>query len=101
MENRPLIPAQQHGNKRILIALEILGLFVLATLVGGWAYLRFSGHNMTGLDGTWRDTNNPRHIYEFQSSGRRGHMDLPQILVEQDWVVRDMAAGRTANQHSD
>jgi hypothetical protein len=57
------------GNKRVLIALGILGLLVVAALAGGWAYLSFSGHDRAGLEGTWRFKNNPRHSYEFQANG--------------------------------
>jgi hypothetical protein len=56
-------------NKRVLIGLGILGLIVSVALVGGWAYLRFSGHDRAGLEGTWRDKGNPRHFYEFQPNG--------------------------------
>jgi hypothetical protein len=59
------------GNKRVLVlvVLGIVSLCVVAALAGGWAYVRFAGHNTAGLEGTWRDPNNPRHIYEFQPNG--------------------------------
>jgi hypothetical protein len=64
--------ALPRGNKRVLIAFAIGGLLLLVVvaLLGGWAYLTFSGHNMAGLDGTWRDLKNPGHAYEFHRSGR-------------------------------
>jgi hypothetical protein len=56
-------------RRRVLLAAGILGLLVVALLLGGWAYLTFSGHDTSGLEGTWRDANNPRHSYEFQRNG--------------------------------
>ena len=70
MENQPPASAQPRGNKRVLVVLGILGMFVIMALVGGWAYWKFSGHNMAGLEGTWRDANNPSHHYEFKSNGQ-------------------------------
>jgi hypothetical protein len=57
------------GNKRVLIAFGILGLTAVAALVGGWAYLRYSGQNTAGLEGTWRAPNDPKHSYEFRPNG--------------------------------
>ena len=69
MDNQALTSGLRR-SKRVLIAVGILGLIVVAALAaGGLAFLRFSGHNLDGLEGTWRDTNNPQHIYEFQPNG--------------------------------
>jgi hypothetical protein len=56
-------------NKRGLVVFGILGLIIVASLIGGWAYLTFSRQNMVGLRGTWRDVNNPKHYYEFRPNG--------------------------------
>jgi hypothetical protein len=38
--------------------------------VGQVAHLRnLSGHDRAGLEGTWRDTNNPQNLYEFRPNG--------------------------------
>jgi hypothetical protein len=58
-------------------------LIVIVVLVGGWAYLRFSGHNTAGLEGTWRDPSDPRHFYEFQPDG-----DLATWFGSKDWWNR-------------
>jgi hypothetical protein len=68
MANQPPTLAARRG-KRILIAIGILSLMVVAGLAGGWAYLRFSGHDTAGLEGTWRDPSNPKHSYEFRPNG--------------------------------
>jgi hypothetical protein len=49
--------------------LGIIGFFAVAALVGGLAYLTFSGHSTAGLEGTWRDPANAQHCYEFLPSG--------------------------------
>jgi hypothetical protein len=69
MVSQPLTSAQARGSKHVLVVLGIIGLGIIAALVGAWIYLRFSGHHMAGLEGTWRDTNNPKHIYEFRPNG--------------------------------
>jgi len=69
MASQPPAAAGQRGTKRVLVVAGIVGLLVVAALVGGWTYLRVSGHRMAGLAGTWRDTNNPKHLYEFQPNG--------------------------------
>jgi hypothetical protein len=70
MENQPPVLAQSSRNKRvILIALGIVSLVVAFALVGGWLFLRFSRHNMAGLEGTWSDPKNAGHHYEFQPNG--------------------------------
>jgi hypothetical protein len=63
----PAIAARR--NKRVLIALGILGLLVVVALAGGWVYLWIAGHDRAGLEGTWRDQVNPTHSYEFQANG--------------------------------
>jgi hypothetical protein len=60
---------EPRGNKRVPVVLGIIGFFFVVALLGAWTYLRFSGHNVAGLEGTWRDTNNPRHTYEFRPNG--------------------------------
>jgi hypothetical protein len=69
-----------HTNKRLVVALVSVGGLVISGLVGGWVYLRFSGHDMAGLDGTWRDNNNPKHSYEFQANG-----DLTTWYGSKEW----------------
>jgi hypothetical protein len=56
-------------RRRILIAVGILGLIVIAVLLGVGVYLFFSGHDTTGLEGTWHFANDPRHSYEFLPNG--------------------------------
>ena len=68
MRDQPLTTAPRRA-KRLLIAFGILGLLVGAALVGGGAYLLFSGHDRAGLEGTWRDTNDPKQYYEFRPNG--------------------------------
>jgi len=68
MADQPPTPATRR-NKRVLLALGILGVIAVAALVGGWAYLRFSGHNTAGLEGTWHMEGNPRDVYEFRPNG--------------------------------
>jgi hypothetical protein len=74
---------RQRGTKRVLVAVGIVGSLVVAVLLGGWTYLRFSGHNMAGLEGTWRDTNNPGHHYEFRPNG-----DLETWIGSKSWWNR-------------
>jgi hypothetical protein len=62
----PTTPTRR--NRRVLVAFGILGVLAVA-LVGGWVYIRFSGHNTAGLEGTWRDTSDTKHSYEFQPNG--------------------------------
>jgi hypothetical protein len=83
MESPSSTSARARGNKRVLVVLGIVSLCVVAALAGGWTYLRFSRHNMAGLEGTWRDTNNPKHVYEFQPNG-----DLDAWLVPKSWWNR-------------
>jgi hypothetical protein len=83
MASPPSPPVGPRGNYRALVVLGIVGSFALAALVVGWAYLRFSGHNVTGLEGTWRDPNNPRHLYEFQPNG-----DLAAWVGSKSWLNR-------------
>jgi hypothetical protein len=84
MQSKPLASVKSRGNKRVLVVLSIVGLFVfVVALAGGLAYLRFSGHNVAGLQGTWRDTNNPKHIYEFQPNG-----DLDAWVGSKSWMNR-------------
>lgn len=65
----PLRNTATHRTKQVLIAFGVLGLIVFVALVGGGAYLIFSGHNTAGLEGTWRDPTNPKHSYEFRPNG--------------------------------
>jgi hypothetical protein len=83
MENQLAASSQARGIKRVLIAFGIVGLFVVAALVGGGAYLMFSGRNMAGLEGTWRDMNNPGHHYEFRPNG-----DLDTWSGQKSWWNR-------------
>jgi hypothetical protein len=56
------------GSKRALVVLGIVGALAVA-LAGGWIYLWFAAHNRAVLEGTWRDTANPTHTYEFEPTG--------------------------------
>ena len=69
-------------TRRGLIAGMILGLVAVAVL-GGWAYLRSSRQDTAGLEGTWRDPNNPRHRYEFERDG-----ELACWFGPKDWWNR-------------
>ena len=69
MENQPSFVAQPRGNKRVLLVFGIVSVVVGVALVGGGALLFFSGNNMTGLEGTWRDPNSAGHHYEFNPNG--------------------------------
>src|SRR5713101_9282148 len=68
MENQPPASGEARGYRRVLVVFGILGLLVVAALIVGWVYL-FSGQDMTGLEGRWRDPANPRHTHQFRSSG--------------------------------
>jgi hypothetical protein len=83
MASQPPAAVGQRGTKRVLVAVGIVGGLVVAALLGGWTYLKFSGHNMAGLKGTWRDTNNPRHLYEFRPNG-----DLETWTGSKSWWNR-------------
>lgn len=101
MVDQPLTTPTRR-NKRVLIAFGILGLIVVVALVGRWAYLMFSGHDTAGLEGTWRDKS---HSYEFQPNGdlatrQPGNLERFQVVVEQDRMVCDLAAGRKSSHHS-
>jgi hypothetical protein len=74
----------------VLLLIAILG---VAGLVGGRLYFRFSGHNMAGLQGTWRDVHDSKHVYEFQSNG-----DLDCWYGSKSWFNR---LGWTATWHRD
>jgi hypothetical protein len=67
MASQPPAAVGTRGNKRVLV---VVGIVAIAALVGGWVYLRVSGHNTAGLEGTWREVGeNSRHCYEFQRNG--------------------------------
>ena len=83
MDNQPPASAEPRGNRRVLVVLGIFGFFAVAALVSGMVYLTFSGHNTAGLEGTWRDTNNPRHLYEFRPNG-----DLETWTGSKSWWNR-------------
>jgi hypothetical protein len=70
MGHQPLTSAKPRGTKYVLVVAGIVGLVVIVALVSGGVYLIFSGHNTTGLEGTWRDPANPRHTHQFSASGR-------------------------------
>ena len=69
MEIHSPAPVAPRGSKRVLVVLGIIGLVAVAALVGGLAYLTFSGHDTAGLEGTWRDPANAHHCHEFLPSG--------------------------------
>ncbi len=68
MASQPSTSARASGNRRALIVCGVIGLGVIAA-VGAWVYLWTSGHDMTGLEGTWRDKTNATHTYEFRPGG--------------------------------
>src|SRR5262245_4594158 len=68
MVDQPPITATRR-NKRVVSAMGILGLIVVAALVGCWAYLKSSRQDTTGLDGTWRFQNNLKHSFEILREG--------------------------------
>ena len=69
MGSQPQAAVAPPGSSPRRVVLGIVGSFIIAAMVGGWAYFRFSGHDLTGLEGTWRDLNNPKHLYEFRPNG--------------------------------
>ena len=66
-EQPPSAPTRR--NKLVLIAFGLLVLVIAAAFVGGWAYLKFSGQNTAGLEGTWRMVGDAKHVYEFRPNG--------------------------------
>jgi len=67
MTHSPIARRPRRGNKTLWIVVGIVAL-ILVGLVGTWAYLRFTGHDMTGLEGVWHgdgDTDK-RQGYDFQ-----------------------------------
>lgn len=62
--------ARRRGNRILWIVSGIVALALLA-VAGTWAYLRFTGHDMTGLQGVWRQENDTdkRQGYDFQPDG--------------------------------
>src|SRR3954468_21274116 len=69
VSSQPPAPVKPRGNKRVLVVSGIVGLFAVLALLGGGAYLWFSRHNVEGLEGTWHDSDNPTHHYEFRRNG--------------------------------
>ncbi len=66
--------SQSHLRSHRWTILIIGGLGVILALasaipVGCLIHWRFVEHDMTGLQGTWRDPGNPKHIYEFRRNG--------------------------------
>jgi hypothetical protein len=83
MTNQVSRAIEPRSSKRVLIALTIIVVLGGAALLAGGVYWWFSGQNMAGLQGTWRDTNNPKHIYEFQANG-----DLDAWVGSKSWLNR-------------
>jgi hypothetical protein len=52
-----------------LILFVSLGSLLVLVLAGGWVFWQFTGQDMTGLEGIWRDPVNPRHTYRFRPDG--------------------------------
>jgi hypothetical protein len=69
MATQPPTSREPGGNKRVLVVMGIVGLCVVAALVGGWTYLRFSGHNVAGLEGVWIDDSGQDVSYQFREDG--------------------------------
>src|SRR5262245_17674608 len=69
MAHQPATSVKPSRVKLALVLFGVVGAVVGAASAGAWMYLRDSGHNMTGLEGTWRDPANSRHTYEFRSNG--------------------------------
>ena len=69
----PLIARRPRHRSRVLYLVAGLVCLTLATLLGFALYFRFTGHDMTGLEGTWHDPNdtrgNNRQAYDFQPDG--------------------------------
>lgn len=76
---------RRRGNKGVYIAVGAVVL-ILVGLLGTLAYLRFTGHDMTRLEGIWVDPNdshgNNRHRYEFRPDG---NVDSWQGLQKSLW----------------
>jgi hypothetical protein len=79
-----------------LVVFGIVGACAVAALVGGWIYLQFAGHNVTGLEGTWRTANDGSHDYEFRANG-----DLEAWVGRKSWWNRLgwSATWRRSGQH--
>jgi hypothetical protein len=85
MTNSMQTSARVRGKKLalIIVGLGLVASLLVSGLVGGCLYFRFAGHNMAGLQGTWRDVNNPKHVYEFQPNG-----DLDAWTGSKSWINR-------------
>jgi hypothetical protein len=64
---RPVV--RPRVNRRTFVVLGLVGLLAVAALAGWWAHHWLAAHDVSGLEGTWRDANNPRHRYEFRPNG--------------------------------
>lgn len=60
---------QQLGSYCRNVVMIYIGLVILVGLIGVWSVLP-SKNKLTGLEGTWCNTSNPRYSYEFRSNGR-------------------------------
>ena len=69
LHDPPAVSGPPRGKRRVFISLALLGVILVAGFVRAWLYLTFSRQALAGLEGTWRDPNNPRHVYQFQPSG--------------------------------
>jgi hypothetical protein len=78
-------PAKVRGKKLalIIVGVGIVASLVVSGFVGGCVYRRLALHNMAGLQGTWRDINNPKHLYEFQPNG-----DVDAWTGSKSWLNR-------------
>lgn len=68
-QSSPSMAARDNRRALIFVALGVIALLVVAGLAGGLIYWKFSGQNMAGLQGTWRNPKNPKHTYEFKPNG--------------------------------
>ncbi len=67
----PLIARRPQHRSRLPYLIAGLVCLTLATLLGLAIYFRFTGHDMTGLEGVWHADSDPdkRQGYDFQPDG--------------------------------
>ncbi len=70
----PLIARRPRHRSRLPYLIAGLVCLTLATLLGLAIYFRFTGHDMTGLEGVWHSSGDPdkRQGYDFKPNGTVG-----------------------------